>query len=169
MKRIINYIVITVTTLFFNLSAADESGKPVLTVAGIVHICPQNKIALIERSKSPKGLALFGGHVESRESPEKAFHRELQEELNITQVENLELIGVHGDYGRDPRQHSVEITYACTTTQMPRAGSDAKSVNLYDLHEIENRQFAFDHGKILQNYIQKLNGCNPCKSECDIQ
>jgi ADP-ribose pyrophosphatase YjhB (NUDIX family) len=169
MKKAISSFLIAVTILSHNLTSADENDKPVLTVAGVVHICPQNKIALIERSKTPKGLALFGGHVESRESPEKAFHRELQEELNITQVENLKLLGVHGNYGRDPRQHSVEITYVCTTRQIPKAGSDAKAVHLYDLHEIKHYQFAFDHGKILQNYIQKLNNCNPCERECNIQ
>lgn len=32
-----------------------QEKRPVLTVAGIVHICPENKITLIERGKEPYG------------------------------------------------------------------------------------------------------------------
>jgi ADP-ribose pyrophosphatase YjhB (NUDIX family) len=70
--------------------------RPVLTVAGIIHICPENKIALIERGKNPKGLAMFGGHVE-HEDPVTAFKRELFEELNINDISNLKFIGVYGN------------------------------------------------------------------------
>jgi ADP-ribose pyrophosphatase YjhB (NUDIX family) len=75
---------------------------------------------------------------------------------------------VHDNYGRDPRQHSIEITYVCTTKQMPHASSDAKSVVLYNLNEIKHHQFAFDHRQILQNYISQLNNCNPCESDCNV-
>lgn len=137
-------------------------------MAGIVHICPSNKIALIERGKAPKGTAMFGGHVEAKESPKNAFKRELKEELGISNIDNLQLLGVSGNYGRDPRQHSVEVTHVCTTSQKPKAGSDAKSVKLYDLKEIEEKiahnpnSFAFDHGIILKGYIKQLQGRNPC-------
>lgn len=151
------------------------SDRPILTTAGIVHVCPNNKIALIERGKAPKGIAMFGGHVEAKESPEEAFTRELKEELNISILNNLSLIGVHGKYGRDPRQHSVEITYSCTTSEIPYAGSDAKEVVLYTPDEIRNKikntpeAFAFDHAKILKGYIDKLENCNPCNQECNIR
>jgi 8-oxo-dGTP diphosphatase len=148
--------------------------KPVLTTAGIVHICPSNKIALIERGKEPKGLAMFGGHVEY-ESPEAAFKRELFEELSISNIDSLQLIGVHGTPGRDPRQHSVEITYTCTTTQTPKAASDAKSVILYTITDLKTalerddiKAFAFDHSSILKSYLSRLGTCNPCKQNCII-
>ena len=137
-----------------------DKTKPVLTVAGIVYVSSENKFALIQRGKNPKGLAMFGGHVESKESPENAFIREAKEELNVD-VTNLKLIGLHGQYGRDPRQHSVEGTYFCTTSQLPYAGSDAKSVVLYTVGEIQNRirndykNFAFDHAQILKNFFAK--------------
>lgn len=154
-------------------SLKDEKDKPILTTAGVVHICPDNKIALIERGKAPKGTAMFGGHIEAKEGPDAAFRRELKEELNISEISSLTLIGVHGNYGRDPRQHSVEITYSCTTSQIPLAGSDAKSVKLYDIKEVQNKisgepqSFAFDHGQILQKYLRELGDCNPCNKKCN--
>lgn len=145
--------------------------RPVLTVAGIIHVCPENKIALIERGNSPKGLAMFGGHVE-HEDPVAAFKRELFEELNINDISNLKFIGVHGNPGRDPRQHSVEITFTATTNQIPKAGSDAKKVNLYTLKELSEdlneKHFAFDHATILKNYLEDIGTCNPCKKQCDV-
>jgi 8-oxo-dGTP diphosphatase len=135
-----------------------DKTKPILTVAGIVYLTHENKFAIIERGKKPFGIALFGGHVEARESPENAFVREAREELNVD-VENLELIGLHGSYGRDPRQHSVEGTYFATTSQTPAAGSDAKKVMLYTKDELMSKlsdgktSFAFDHGEILKKFF----------------
>lgn len=142
-----------------------DTTKPILTVAGIVYVEPEGKFALIQRGKDPKGLAMFGGHVEAKESPEAAFIREAKEELNID-VEHLKLIGLHGQYGRDPRQHSVEGTYFCTTTQIPHAGSDAKAVILYSVKELEallqqqNQVFAFDHREILKSFFENVENRN---------
>ena len=153
-------------------TSTKDKDKPILTTASIIHVCPDNRIALIERGKKPKGIAMFGGHVEGKESPIQAFRRELKEELNITQVRDITLVGVYGNYGRDPRQHSVEITYSCITHQKPHAGSDAKSVTLYDVDVIKSKLqnngygFAFDHRKILQNYFEKLGSCDPCQEKC---
>ncbi len=147
-----------------------KAGAPILTTAGIVHICPSNKIALVERGKNPLGLAMFGGHVEAFESPEQAFRRELHEELNISKIDALKLIGVHGTFGRDPRQHSVEVTYMCTTSQVPYAGSDAKSIAIYTPEELIYKlnhhpsSFAFDHSSILKSYLKHIGNCNPCNT-----
>ena len=153
------------------VAATPAPKHPVLTTAGVVHVCPDNKIALIERGKAPAGLAMFGGHVEE-ESPVSAFKREASEELGITQIENLRLIGVHGELGRDPRQHSVEITFTCTTAQNPVAGSDAKKTILYTPEELKKalttQNFAFDHQAILKNYLQDLGACDPCKKQCKV-
>ncbi|OEY87167.1 hypothetical protein BIY23_01680 [Wolbachia pipientis] len=167
-KYCITAVLSGISGYYYAIQYTKTNDKPILTVAGIVHICPGNKVALIERGKEPKGLAMFGGHVEARESPEHAFMRELQEELNITNVYNIKLVGIHGEFGRDPRQHSVEVTYSCATPQVPRAGSDAKSVAMYSLNEIKEKlqndptTFAFDHGKIIKHYLDNLSTCNPC-------
>lgn len=142
-----------------------DSSKTVLATAGVVHVCPENKIALIERGNNPKGLAMFGGHIEYNESPEAAFRRELQEELNISEISDLQLLGVNGDPGSDSRRHTVLITYSCVTNQRPEAGSDAKSVKLYssqDILDLNGSGFAFDNGKFLKQYMLNLGDYNPC-------
>ena len=168
LKNILVILIIALVAGSFGYYLAAKPLGPVLTTAGIVHICPENKIALIERAKAPKGLAMFGGHVENNESPEQAFRRELAEELNISKIDDLHLVGVHGDFGRDPRQHSVEITYSCTSIERPKAGSDAKSVKLYSIAEVEDKLdvFAFDHGDILKKYLAAIAECNPCQQTC---
>ncbi|WP_010300919.1 NUDIX domain-containing protein [Candidatus Odyssella thessalonicensis] len=167
----INCSALSSCSVFQEDKPQENVGRPVLTTAGVVHVCPENKIALIERGKAPKGLAMFGGHVEY-ESPQQAFKREAQEELTITEINNLKLIGVHGDPGRDPRQHSVEITFACTTPQQPKAASDAKKVILYTpkqlQEQLESLDFAFDHKAILKSYLKSLSACNPCRQACSV-
>jgi len=148
-----------------------QKERPVLVVAGVVHVCPENKIAIIERGKYPYGKAMFGGHVEY-ESPQVAFVREIGEELSISKIDTLQLIGIHGEPGRDPRQHSVEATFSCTTSQKPVAGSDAKEVFLYSVNDlngkIDKMIFAADHKEILKNYLQDLKSCNPCQKTCKV-
>ncbi|MBW8309908.1 MAG: NUDIX domain-containing protein [Candidatus Paracaedibacteraceae bacterium] len=173
-KRILFIFISVVTLSGCSMQDALHSAqkeRPVLTAAGVVHVCPDNKIAIIERGKFPYGLAMFGGHVEY-ESPQQAFVREIAEELNITQIDSMQLIGIHGEPGRDPRQHSVEATFSCTTSQIPVAGSDAKEVLLYSVDDlnrkIDKMIFAADHKEILKNYLKNLKSCNPCKTTCKV-
>jgi ADP-ribose pyrophosphatase YjhB (NUDIX family) len=170
-KLIIKFSLLTAILTGCSSKIKSAEMRPVLTVAGIIHVCPENKITLIERGKNPKGLAMFGGHVE-HEDPVTAFERELFEELNITDISNLKFIGVHGNPGRDPRQHSVEITFTATTNQTPKAGSDAKKANLYTIEKLNKvlneEHFAFDHVTIIRNYLKNIATCNPCKKQCNV-
>lgn len=159
-------------TPVLGLSEAQVPQRPVLTTAGVVIVCPQNTFTLIERGKPPYGLALFGGHVE-HESPLDAFKREAQEELSIHDLEKIKLIGVHGEPNRDPRQHSVEITYHCITHEKPIAASDARKIRTFTKPELKEalkkENFAFDHKIILSNYLEALGDCNPCNEECTVR
>lgn len=171
MKYFIKFTLLILLLVGCAFQKKTSEQRPALTVAGIIHTCPEDKIVLIERGKNPKGLAMFGGHVEY-ENPVTAFKRELLEELNISDISNLKLIGVHGNPGRDPRQHSVEVTFTATTNQIPKAGSDAKKAILYtraELNKALNEQhFAFDHADILRNYLKDIGPCNPCKKQCSV-
>ncbi len=166
LKKLILPILLSITPF-----AHAANDRPVLTTAGVVHVCPQNKIALIERGKAPFGFAMFGGHVE-HETPQDAFKREANEELSISDITEMRLVGVHGNPGRDPRQHSVEVTYTCVTHDSPVAASDAKKVHLLSKEEviklIAEKNMAFDHGDILEKYLSDLGSCNPCNSQCDV-
>lgn len=171
MGKIMKKSLLATLLLCVTYNALAQEGRPVLTTGGVVHVCPSNKIALIERGKAPFGYAMFGGHVEN-ESPQAAFIREAEEELSINDITQMSLIGVNGEPGRDPRQHSVEVTYACVTHQNPVAASDAKKAHLFtkeELHVLLNeKKFAFDHGDILKKYLTELGDCNPCEQACGV-
>ncbi|ETO91145.1 MAG: putative hydrolase [Candidatus Xenolissoclinum pacificiensis L6] len=164
LKNIVIFMTIIVATwIGHKYTVYMYTQRPVMTVAGLVYVIPEKRFVLIERNKPPTGLAMFGGHVEAKESPEEALNREAMEELHI-QLLDIQLIELHGRYGRDPRQHSIEGTYFATTYDIPYPGSDAKIVKMYTFEELENVleqdiKFAFDHMVILQSLVNDIHAC----------
>jgi len=126
---------------------------PVVTADAIAKY--QGKLVLIERKKRPFGLALPGGKLEEGESLEKTVVRELLEEtgLSATKVEQLR---TYSEPDRDPRGRYITTVYVCETTGHPIAKSDAKKIVLVDPEEVRKiprERFAFDHYRILMDYL----------------
>ena len=127
-------------------------GKPVtplLTVDCVV-LEPQGRVLLIKRGRPPfEGqYALPGGFVDVGETVEDACRRELMEETGV-KAGKLTLVGVFSDPARDPRSHSVAVTYLTRVRSMrATAGDDASAVEWVD--EWRRLKLAFDHEKILQ-------------------
>jgi len=129
---------------------------PFLTVDGIVRIfAPEFKgIVLIKRKYPPLGYALPGGFVDYGESVEDALIREMKEELNLD-IEIVKLLGVYSDPNRDERVHTASCVFICNAYKMPKAGDDAKEAFVIKLEDIEFKKLAFDHAKILKDYLLK--------------
>ncbi len=131
---------------------------PFVAVDGIIQLFDENEnfkgIVLIERKNPPLGLAIPGGFVEVGEKVEDALVREMKEETNLD-VEILRLLGVYSDPNRDPRFHTVSITFVCKAYGEPKAQSDAKEVKVFKLEEIPFDKLVFDHAKILKDYINR--------------
>ena len=131
---------------------------PYLTTDGIVEVyCNDDEllgIVLIQRKYPPLGLALPGGFVEVGETVENACIREMKEEISLD-VEIKELLGVYSDPKRDERFHTVSVVYVCKAYGIPKGADDAKKAYLILFNEINLDMLAFDHGKILQDYLQK--------------
>ncbi|MBN8827937.1 MAG: NUDIX hydrolase [Sphingobacteriia bacterium] len=154
------------------ISACSINNKPgvsnkkiVLTTAAIIEVCKNKQpkgIVLIERGKEPWGYALPGGKVEYGETVEHAIRREMKEEVNL-ELYNLKLIGVHSEPSRDPRHHSVEVTYQATAFNNPTAGDDAAKAFIVTHDQIPWGKFAFDHEMIVKNYLLKRD----IKKICD--
>ncbi len=129
---------------------------PFVAVDGIIQLFDERDnfkgIVLIERENPPLGIAIPGGFVEVGESCEEALIREMKEETGLD-VEIIKLLGVYSQPDRDPRFHTVSITYLCRAYGEPVAGSDAKKVKIFKLEEIPFDKLVFDHSRILRDYL----------------
>ncbi|MBY0462087.1 MAG: NUDIX hydrolase [Alphaproteobacteria bacterium] len=149
-----NFLIIIV--LFLNACTTSSTHKPpILTTASIIEVYVKGQfqgIVLIKRGKYPWGKALPGGKVEYGETVETAICREMREEVNL-ELHDLRQFHVYSDPSRDPRHHSVEVTFLAKAYQMPRAGDDAAEAEIVPLNNLPWGSFAFDHEKILQDYL----------------
>jgi len=111
-------------------------------------------IVLIERKNPPHGWALPGGFVDIGESVEAALTREMKEETSLD-VTILSLQGVYSDPSRDPRFHTASVVYRCRASGEPKAQDDAKNLRVVPVEELASVELAFDHGKILADYLKE--------------
>jgi 8-oxo-dGTP diphosphatase len=127
--------------------------NPAPTVDLIIELLhrPQRPIVLVERHNPPHGWALPGGFVDYGEPVETAAQREAKEETNLT-VTLIEQFAVYSDPNRDPRKHTISITFLATASDEPTAGSDAKAISVFAPWEIPTN-LCFDHDRILRDYL----------------
>ena len=138
-----------------SLQSQFENGwrKPSVTADGIV--LKGNDIVLIKRGKEPfKGsYALPGGFLNYGERLEECAVREVLEETGV-KTKVVELVGIYSSPDRDPRGHFVTAVYHLEPVGgMLKAGDDAKDAEWVPLDKLP--KFAFDHGKIIQDFLSK--------------
>lgn len=123
-------------------------------------------IMLVDRKYPPLGLAIPGGHVDYGESVEDAARREMLEETGLN-VELVELLGIFSKPDRDPRKHVATASYIGRVPEGTKkedavAGDDAANVVFVHINDLIDQEFAFDHGKIMQHYMEwRLAGGRP--------
>lgn len=132
------------------LKKVNESPFVPCTVDIIIEI--DGKIALIKRKYPPLGWAIPGGFVEKGESLEAAAAREAKEETGLD-LEDLGQFRAYSDPKRDPRFHTITIVFTAKGLGSPRAASDAKEIELFDIESLP--PMAFDHANILKEYYYK--------------
>jgi O-acetyl-ADP-ribose deacetylase (regulator of RNase III)/ADP-ribose pyrophosphatase YjhB (NUDIX family) len=131
---------------------------PFTTVDAIIEI--NDGIILIQRSNPPFGFALPGGFVDYGESLEEAVIREAKEETDLD-LEDLKQFHTYSEPGRDPRFHTIATVFIAKAKGRPKAGDDAADLKVVKLTEIPKLEFAFDHKKILEDYLKYKKGQNP--------
>jgi ADP-ribose pyrophosphatase YjhB (NUDIX family) len=135
------------------------SKKPFPTVDIVIEIDREDGrlgIVLIERKNPPYGWALPGGFVDYDESLEAAAVREAKEETSLD-VELLEQLHTYSDPGRDPRFHTITTVYIARARGRPQAQDDAKNIGIFTMED-RPRPLAFDHEKILEDYLRRKRG-----------
>lgn len=131
---------------------------PFTTVDAIIEL--EEGIVIIKRSNPPFGWALPGGFVDYGESLEDAVRREMKEETSLALTE-LTQFHTYSQPDRDPRFHTIGTVFIAKAKGKPKAGDDAAGLKIIKLSEIEALEFAFDHKKILQDYLAYKKGKNP--------
>lgn len=131
---------------------------PFTTVDAIIEV--SGGIVIIERSNPPFGYALPGGFVDYGESLEEAVTREAKEETNL-ELEGLRQFHTYSAPQRDPRFHTIGTVFIAQGKGKPAAGDDAKGLKIVGLDKIEQLDFAFDHKRIIEDYIRYLEGKKP--------
>lgn len=135
-----------------------QKNGPFVAVDAIIEI--NGGVVIIERSNPPFGWALPGGFVDNYESLEDAVRREMKEETNLELVD-LKQFHAYSKPGRDPRFHTIGIVFTAKGKGVPKSGDDAAALKVVKLEDIGNINFAFDHAKILQDYIKYKRGIDP--------
>jgi len=110
-------------------------------------------VVIIERSNPPFGWALPGGFVDNYESLEDAVRREMKEETDLDLLD-LKQFHAYSKPGRDPRFHTIGIVFTAKGKGTPKAGDDAANLKVIKLTDLDKIPFAFDHKKILEDYIK---------------
>jgi ADP-ribose pyrophosphatase YjhB (NUDIX family) len=133
--------------------------NPIPAVDAIIQMDTQ--ILLVKRKNEPfRGyMAIPGGFVNEGETVEDAAKREVREETSLD-IELVDILGVYSDPKRDPRGHimsTVFIAYVPVNRNKSveaLAADDASELEWIDLEAIPNEKFAFDHKRILMDYIK---------------
>lgn len=131
--------------------------NPIPTVDIIIE--QEGGIVLIERKNAPHGWAIPGGFVDYGESLEEAAVREAVEETGLD-VRLVFQLGTYSDPGRDPRFHTISTVFVAAAEGTPRAGDDAIKAAVVRPDALP-AGLAFDHGRILNDYIAFIKGLRP--------
>jgi 8-oxo-dGTP diphosphatase len=117
-------------------------------------------IILIERRHPPLGWALPGGFVDEGETVEAGALREALEETSL-HVELIDTLGVYSDPRRDPRKHTMSVTFIARADGEPSAQDDAANLRVFPLDAIPDN-LCFDHRFMIQDYLHwKQTGQRP--------
>lgn len=124
---------------------------PFTTIDAIIEF--DDSVVLIQRSNPPFGWALPGGFVDYGESLEEAVIREVKEETGLDLLD-IRQFHTYSDPKRDPRFHTIGTVFIAKAKGSPQAGDDAASLKLVKISQIKELDFAFDHKKILEDYLR---------------
>ena len=127
-------------------------------------------IVVVDRKNPPSGICLPGGFVEVGETVEVSARREVREETGLM-VQGLQMLDVFSEPSRDPRRHTVSVTYIAQVVADhikvdaldDAAGSEVVLPRML-IEDHQTYRFAFDHRKLVEAYCahMKKTGMDRC-------
>ncbi len=134
------------------MSSEGPYRNPIPTVDILIELANRpGELVFIVRGNEPRGLALPGGFVDEGEWVADAAVREAKEETGL-EVELVELFHVYSDPARDPRKHTVSITFIGKATGLP-IGSDDATECIVCAPDRLPQPLVFDHARIVADYM----------------
>jgi 8-oxo-dGTP diphosphatase len=120
-------------------------------------------VLLVERGVDPFAgtMALPGGFLRDADEPiAAAARRELSEEAGLdAETLHLEVSGVYGDPGRDPRGRVVTVAFLAIAPRLPEptAGTDAADARWTPVDDVLSGHavLAFDHQRIVTDGVER--------------
>lgn len=123
-----------------------------ITVDAIIEL-NKDEIVIVRRGNPPFGWALPGGFIDYGETLEQAVIREAKEETGLD-IKDIKQLGTYSNPDRDPRFRTIGTVFIASAKGIPKAGDDAAALKVIKLKEVDKLEFAFDHKKIIQDYIE---------------
>ena len=118
-----------------------------------------NRIVLVKRGIEPfkERWAIPGGHIEKDETVEQCAVREGEEETGL-KCKPVDILGVYSDIKRDPRGQNCCTVFIVHLIGGELKGADdadeAKWFSVDEIAKMKSDDLAFDHWKILQDYLK---------------
>jgi ADP-ribose pyrophosphatase YjhB (NUDIX family) len=126
--------------------------NPVPAVDFLIAKDHNSKILLVTRKSDPfKGmLSIPGGFINEGEIAENAMTREAKVETSLV-AEPIAILGVYSDSQRDPRMHTISVTFITKIVQgNEEAGDNAAAIKWVKIEDeldglIQSQKIAFNH------------------------
>ena len=130
--------------------------KIIYCADGIARYEETQKIVVIERLKSVRGLAFPGGKQEPGEYLSATILREFQEETGL-RFEVRGVLGVYAEPGRDPRGNYISTVFVGIARGEIRCEPDKTRVLLYDTGDLKRmmQYLMFDHAQMFSDYLER--------------
>ena len=144
------------STIFNIVAGLQEPTRGRVVIDGV--LVEDGSVLLVRRRNPPfaGAYALPGGFVDYGETVEAAAAREVQEETGLA-VAVDRLVGVYSDPARDPRGHTVSVTFLVRRRGGTLLGADdADEARFFPLDALP--ALAFDHARILADARALLQG-----------
>jgi ADP-ribose pyrophosphatase YjhB (NUDIX family) len=118
----------------------------------------KGKFVLVKRLNYPQGLALVGGKFDEGEPLWNTAVREFEEETGL-KLEITSVLKTYAEENRDQRGNYISTVFVGNATGILRDETGKTKVTLLTKEEIfsNEKNFAFDHFKILKDYFNIFN------------